>query len=207
MSLNGIVGEHLVGAGEVDEGADLFIAIFFRFMLETFLSFSADGRADRAAAAAPDARAFSTGPAGLPPCTTTLPCRLRAGALGPWAMPEATWPATRSAGGDCACATSTGMGDCREASMTARYGGEDGPELAVAGQRQPGRGGSRNSRAEISLAPNLLRIGGELGSASHPVNLWVEGELLPRPVNIFTGWTHLRGLLGQIFPRRPVYRR
>src|SRR4051812_48233789 len=50
-----------------------------------------------------------------------------------------------------------------------------------------------------------LRIGGKLGSASHPVNLKVEGELLPRPAKKFTGQSCLRDLIGQHFSRGPVF--
>ena len=68
-----------------------------------------------------------------------------------------------------------------------------------------GGGGSNGGRGVGGAGPAarkcpsrqiLLRIGAELGSASHPVNLKVEGELLPRPAKTFTGRTRLRGLFG-----------
>ena len=87
--LNDIIGEHLAGAEGVDEGANLFVGTFLPFMPETLPTFSAGGREDRAAAVL-SARAFLAGPAGLVPCTTTLPCRLWGGMVVPWAIAGAT---------------------------------------------------------------------------------------------------------------------
>ena len=83
--------------------------------------------------------------------------------------------------------------------------GEDGPERAEAGQWRR-RGWEAGTAARKSHSRQIsLRIGGELGSASHPVNLKVEGGLLPHPTKFFTGPTRLRGLIGQLFSRGPKF--
>ena len=70
----------LAGMEFKDEGGALFVAGFlFLLPVAALVTFSAAGR-DRATALAPGARALAAGAAGCPPCTTTLPCRLRAGA-------------------------------------------------------------------------------------------------------------------------------
>ena len=77
--LKGIIGVPLAGAEGEDEVAGLFVGAFLRFTAETLPFFSCGGGADYAVAAEPGARAFPAGPAGFPPRTMTLPCRLRAG--------------------------------------------------------------------------------------------------------------------------------
>ena len=81
--LNGIVGVALAGTEGEDEDASLFVGTFLRFTPETLPTFSAGGRADRAVAAAPGARAFPARPSEFPPYMTMLFCRLRAGAVVP----------------------------------------------------------------------------------------------------------------------------
>ena len=78
--LDGIGGAPLSGMEFEDEGGTLFVAGFlFLLPAAALVTFSAVGR-DHAAELAPGARALAAGAAGFPPCTTTLPCRLRAGA-------------------------------------------------------------------------------------------------------------------------------
>jgi hypothetical protein len=79
--LNGSDEISLAGEEEEYKGGVLVAGAFLRFTSATLPVFSGRGRAYRGGAAAPGAHAIPAGPAGFPPCTTTLPCRLRAGAV------------------------------------------------------------------------------------------------------------------------------
>ena len=148
---------------------------------------SAAGR-DRAAALAPGARAIAAGAAGFPPCTTTLPCRLRAGAACAWATAAGpTWPATRSARGEGACATSTVTGDSMGSSMAARDGRGGAAGACGRGAMVAEGAGSGKGRAGMSLPPNLApdRGSARVGLPAREDRGW--GRRFAAPRKIFCG--------------------
>ena len=167
--------------GEVEEDLFLEVGTFLRFAPATLPTFSAAGR-DRTAALPPGARAIAAGAAGFPPCTSTLPCRLRAGVACAWATPAGpTWPATRSARGEGACATSTVTGDGMGSSMAARDGRRAAAGACRGGAMVAEGAGSGKGRAEMFLPPNLAPDRGRarVSLPAHENRGWREDLLRP----------------------------